>query len=295
MRSRRSGAFALDVALSLLDLQEQQVERGLEVLVVLACLRHGEQRQEARQVVVLLREPVAQERDEGRVQHLLRVLPERVSRLAVAVCVHDVAVDEGEDVRVRLHVPERVVVHGLVEVDGVERLDLVPVVREKESGVLEQRALGVRDEVARVELADVRRDVVEGLAGTGAADDEDVQVAVEFGVELGAVQRKAEVLREDEVVVLGLEVAERLALLQGSPSGGTALLTGAEVADEGDVAQVEEPYGHADHEAGQDCVGVRVEVGRVLRDERPHVRERVREVLHEASGIVGERFGEAVA
>ena len=145
-------------------MQEQQVERRLEVLVVLARLRHGEQRQQARQVVVLRWEPVAQEGDEGGVEHLLRVLPERVARLAVAVGVHDVAVDEREDVGIGLHVPERVVVHRLIEVDGVEGLDLVAVVSEEEPRVLEERALGVGDEVARVELADVGGHVVEGLS-----------------------------------------------------------------------------------------------------------------------------------
>ena len=101
-------------------MEEQQVERGLEVFIVLSGLGHGEQRQQVRQVVVLRREPVAQQGDEGGVQHLLGVLPEWVSRLAVTVGVHDVAVDERQDVGVRLHVLERVVVHRLIEVDGVE-------------------------------------------------------------------------------------------------------------------------------------------------------------------------------
>lgn len=54
--------------------------------------------------------------------------------------------------------------HGLIEVDGVERLHLVAVVREQETRVFEERALGVGDEIARVKLADVRGDVVERLA-----------------------------------------------------------------------------------------------------------------------------------
>lgn len=170
-RRRGSAALVRDVALALLDLEEEQVERGLEVLIVLAGLGHGEQRQQARKVVVLRREPVAQEGDEGGVQHLLGVLPEGVTRLSVAVGVHDVAVDERQDVGVRLHILERVVVHRLIEVDGVEGLHLVPVVREQEPSVLEERALGVGDEVARVELADVRSDVVERLAGARAAHD----------------------------------------------------------------------------------------------------------------------------
>lgn len=236
-------------------MEEEQVERGLEVFVVLAGLGHGEQREQARQVVVLRREPVAQQGDEGGVQHLLGVLPEGVSRLAVAVGVHDVAVDERQDVGIRLHVLERVVVHGLIEVDGIEGLHLVPVVREQEPRVLEERALGVGDEIARVELADVRSDVVERLAGAGAAHDQHVQVAVQFGVELGAVQGEAEVLREDEVVVLRGEVAELLALLERAPACRTALLTGAEVAHEGEVAQPEEPDDDAHGQARQHGVG----------------------------------------
>ena len=254
-RRRGSAALVRDVALALLDLEEEQVERGLEVLIVLAGLGHGEQRQQARKVVVLRREPVAQEGDEGGVQHLLGVLPEGVTRLSVAVGVHDVAVDERQDVGVRLHVLERVVVHRLIEVDGVEGLHLVAVVREQEPSVLEERALGVGDEVARVELADVRSDVVERLAGARAAHDQHVQVAVQFGVELGAVQGETEVLREDEVVVLRGEVAELLALLERAPACRTALLTGAEVAHEGDVAQPEEPDEYAHGQARQHGVG----------------------------------------
>ena len=280
-RRRGGTALARDVALSLLDLQEKQVERGFEVLIVLAGLGHGEQRQQARQVVVLRREPVAQQRDEGGVQHLLGVLPEWVSRLAVAIGVHDVAVDERQDVGVRLHVLERVVVHGFIEIDGVERLHLVAVVREQEPRVLEERALGVGDEIARVELTDVRGDVVERLAGAGAAHDQNVQVAVEFGVELGAMQGEAEVLREDEVVVLRGEVAELLALLERAPSCRTALLTGAEVAHEGEVAQPEEPDDDAHGQARQHGVGGHVEMGGCIGDEGPHEGEAVAPVLEE--------------
>ena len=103
-------------------MQEHQVEGGLEVLVVLTRFRHGKEREQGGEVVVLLGEPVAQERYEGGVEHPLGVLPERVSGLAVPVGVHDVAVDEGEDIGIGLHVLERVVVQGLIKVDGVEAL-----------------------------------------------------------------------------------------------------------------------------------------------------------------------------
>ena len=185
--------------------------------------------------------------------------------------------------------------HGLIEVDGVERLHLVAVVREQETRVLEERALGVGDEIARVELADVRGDVVERLAGAGAAHDQHVQVAVEFGVELGAVQGEAEVLREDEVVVLRGEVAELLALFERAPSCRTALLTGAEVAHEGEVAQPKEPDDDAHGQARQHGIGGHVEMGGCIGDKGPHEGETISPVLEELPAEGRHRLPIAIA
>ena len=64
--------------------------------------------------------------------------------------------------------------HGLIKVDGIEALELIAVVREQVSGILKKGSLWVGDEVAGVELADVRGHVVKGLTGARAADHEDV-------------------------------------------------------------------------------------------------------------------------
>ena len=64
--------------------------------------------------------------------------------------------------------------HGLIKVDGIEALELIAVVREQVSGILKKGTFWVGDEVAGVELADVRGHVVKGLTGTRAADHEDV-------------------------------------------------------------------------------------------------------------------------
>ena len=93
------------VLLALLDLEEHQVKCGLEVLIVLTRFRKGEEREKRGHVVVLCREPVTEKRDERRVEHLLRVLPERVTaRFPLGVRVHNEAVHEGEDIGIRLHV-----------------------------------------------------------------------------------------------------------------------------------------------------------------------------------------------
>lgn len=276
-------------------MEEQQVEGRAEVLIVLASLSHGEQCQKAGQVVILRREPVAEKRDECRIEHLLGVLPERVSRLAVAVGVHDVAVHERQDVGVGLHILEWVVVHGLIEVDGVERLHLISVVREEKPCILEERALGVGDEIARVELADVGRDVIERLARAGTADNQNIQVSVKFRIELRTMEGETEVLREDEVVVLGLEVAERLALLHGAPTRRTALLASAIVADEGHIAEPEEPDKHAHGKPDEHGVWGHVEMDGVICHERPHGDETVTPVLKELAGIGSHGLPVAVA
>ena len=93
------------VLLALLDLEEHEVKSGLEVLIVLSCFRKGEEREKRRHVVVLRREPVTQQGDERRVEHLFGVLPERVTaRFPLGVRVHNEAVHEGEDIGIRLHV-----------------------------------------------------------------------------------------------------------------------------------------------------------------------------------------------
>ena len=175
--------------------------------------------------------------------------------------------------------------HGLGEVNRVERPHLVPVVREEEPRLLEEGALGVSDEVAGVELHDVRGHVVPRLARAGAAHHEDVEVAVQLRVELRAVQRQPEVLGEDEVVVLVGGVAERLALLEGAPARRTGLFARAVVADEGHVPQPEEPDDHRHAEADEQRRRGDVHMQRLLPDEDPHAGEGVAPVLEELPRI----------
>ena len=136
-------------------------------------------------------------------------------------------------------------------------------------------------------------DVMTGAAG--AAHDQHVQVAVEFGVELGAVQGEAEVLREDEVVVLRGEVAELLALFERAPSCRTALLTGAEVAHEGEVAQPKEPDDDAHGQARQHGIGGHVEMGGCIGDKGPHEGETISPVLEELPAEGRHRLPIAIA
>ena len=260
-----SGVLA--VCLAGLDLLEEQIERRLVLLIVLACLCKRQQCEQAVERVVPLREPVPQKRDEGSVELPLRVLPKRVAaRLLRIVRVHDEAVHEREDVGVGLHVGKRVVMLRFGEVDGVEGLHLVAVVREQPARLADQRSLRVRHEVVRVKLHEVRLHVVARLAGAGSAHDHHVQVAVRLKVEFLLLDSQAVFLCEDEVVRgVGL-VLESQALLLAAPLGGPGLLAGAVVADEDNVAQPDKPNDGAQYEAVEQRHHVEVEVKRV-RDE----------------------------
>ena len=185
--------------------------------------------------------------------------------------------------------------HGLVEVDGVEALDLIPVVREQVARVLQERALGVGDEVVGVQLHDVGGDVVERLAGAGAADDQHVQVPVQLGIVFGPVEGESVVLGEDQVVVLVGLVLECLALLEGAPACRTALLARTVVAHEGHKPQPHQPH-HAEHaEADEQGCGRQVEMQGPVKDEGPHAGEGVAPMVEELARLGGDGLPVPVA
>ena len=99
---------------------------------------------------------------------------EQFASFPLPVSVHDVAVHERENVGVTLHILERVVVHRLIKVDGVEGFDRIAIVREQKPGILEERALWVGNKIAGVELHDVGRHVVEGFARARTAHHKDI-------------------------------------------------------------------------------------------------------------------------
>ena len=156
--------------------------------------------------------------DEGRVEELLGVLPERVPCMVlVAGGVLDEALHEAQRRRLAVDVGDGVEVHGACEVYGVECLDLVAEPFEDVAHVVDERALGVGDEVVGVTLHEVRLHEVARLSRAGAAYDEHVVVRLGPLVVGGIDEADARPLGEDDVVVGVLPIRVRLDLLRRRP------------------------------------------------------------------------------
>ena len=86
--------------------------------------------------------------DEGGVEQRFRLHPEIVTGLALALGVGDQRRDQLQNVLFRVDVGERVVVHGLLEVQGIENLDLIPVLLQRMAAGNHDVPFGIGDDEA---------------------------------------------------------------------------------------------------------------------------------------------------
>ena len=149
-----------------LELVEQAVHGVLELLVVLADFHAVEHFKHRAEILLLLRGLIMDVADERHVEQLLGVRPELVPGLALPGRVCNEAGHELEDVLLAVDIAERIVVHGLFEVDGVQHAYFVPGALQKTAGLKHQLTLGVGDDVGAVQLHDGWFDKEPGLART---------------------------------------------------------------------------------------------------------------------------------
>ena len=291
---------ALDPSHTGLDFVEDEVQRALVVLVGLGCLGHRQQLEKAADVVVLGGAVVAHERDERHVEHLLGLLPKRVSRAGLGRRRHgDEKSRERLDFEVGPDVVERVVDQGAVGEERVERADLIAVVREHVADIEQEVALGVGDEQVGIHLAHVGLHIVARLACARAADDQHVHVAVVVHREALAAPSATGALREKQRVRRSLRIFildERREFLGGGPPRRTVLLADSGVllpidqAHHGNCPRDADSEEHAEH-AGV----VRQQTERMGGDEAPHLRRGGREALEHiriGAGAVDEPVAE---
>ena len=81
-----------------------------------------------------------------------------------------------------MQIREGIVVHGLLEVDGIEHLDAVAVSFQQLAGFQQYRTLRVGHDVGAVHLHEIGLDEKARLTGTGAADHQHVFIAGILGV-----------------------------------------------------------------------------------------------------------------
>ena len=114
------------VRLLFLQLGEQQVHRGLELLVVLSGLRCVDEVQQGDEVALLWLRLVPDVPDEGGVVQPLRLDPKILRALfTLPLGVEDEGVHQFQDVLLAADIRQGIVFHGFFEIDEVQAFDTV--------------------------------------------------------------------------------------------------------------------------------------------------------------------------
>lgn len=119
------------VRLSFFQHLEHEVNPVLVVLIVLSGVHHIQKFQQSGEILFLLRGFVMDVADQRTVQELFGLHPEIVTGLALTLGVGDQGGGQLQNVFLRMDIGKGVVVHGFCEVDGVEHLDPVAVLRQR--------------------------------------------------------------------------------------------------------------------------------------------------------------------
>ena len=136
------------VWLPLFQLLEHQVYRIFEVLIVLAHLHRIDKLNERREILFLHRRFIVDVPDKGGIEQRFCFLPEIVPGLALTLGVGDQRRDQLQNVLFRVDVGERIIVHGLLEVQGIEYLDLIPILLQNMAAGNHDVPFGIGDNEA---------------------------------------------------------------------------------------------------------------------------------------------------
>ena len=140
------------VRLFLFQCLKHLVDRVLERLIVLPDFHSVQEGDERPEVLLLHGRDIVDIGDERRVKELLGLLPELVPALALALRVHHQRCHQLQDVLLRVDIGEGVVVHRLLEVDGIEYLDAVFVPHQDGPALLDDPPFWISDDIRTMAL-----------------------------------------------------------------------------------------------------------------------------------------------
>ena len=199
--------------LPLCQIVKQIINLVAEVLVVLPHLHLIQHVDQRRKVLPFRQQLVMDVANQGDIQQRFGLDPEIISGFAFTLRVGNQCRDELQNVLFAVNVRERVVVHRLLEVDGVENTQIVPGSDQHLAAFHDKGSLRIshhqRGAFGFGALHDVGLHEEPCFAAAGAADDEHVFVARILRVLGAAVHRQALSFREDHVVPR-VRVDERL-------------------------------------------------------------------------------------
>ena len=206
------------VGLLLFQSFKHQIHRVLELLVILSNLHGVQKLDQGGEVLLLHRCFVVDIADQGTVQKGFSLRPELVTGFAVALGVGDQGGHQLQNVLLTMNIGEGVIVHGLLEVDGVEDLDVIAALQQSVSALDDDAALGIGDNIAGVHLEQVGLQPEAGLTGARAADDQNILVSGVGGV-LRSVGHHQMLCPGEDDIVLEFGISERLDVLGRTPAG----------------------------------------------------------------------------
>ncbi len=126
-----------------------------ETLIVLSHLHGVDKLDEGGKILFLLRGLIVDIPDKGGIKQRFGFLPEIVPALAIPLGVGNQGIHQLQNVLFRMDIRKRVIVHGLLEVDGIEHLDTVVVALQELSTFDEDAAFSVS--LSRTECGDFRK------------------------------------------------------------------------------------------------------------------------------------------
>jgi len=156
------------------------------------------------------------------IEECFRLHPEIIPSFAFTLGFGDECRHQLQDVLFALDVGKGIVVHGFVEVDGIEDLDLIAFPQEKLSAFHYDAALGICDHIAGMALHEIGFKPKPRLARSGTAHHHDVFISCQSGVLGSVVHGQPFRLREDDVVAKG-RINEGFDIFWFSPAGRAVL------------------------------------------------------------------------
>ena len=147
------------VRVLLLQLSEQQIHGGLKLLVILPRLAGVDEVQQGDEVALLRLRLVPDVPDEGGVVQALGLHPKILGTLfTLALGIEDQGIHQLQNILLAADVRQRVVPHGLFEVDEVQAFNAVSLAVQQGAHLVQDGALGVRNHIGGMALEQVGLD-----------------------------------------------------------------------------------------------------------------------------------------
>ena len=176
------------------------VNRILVILIIFARIHVVDHVDQQREVLFGLGCFITDVPDQRTVEQRFRFHPEVIAGLAFALGIRNERGDQFQNVLFRSDIGERVIVHALPEVDGIENLNPVPRFLQQFPALNQDAALGICHNIAAVQLHQVGFQPETCFAGAGTANNQNILVPGILGVGHPAFHRQAFRLRKDDIV-----------------------------------------------------------------------------------------------